>query len=1041
MTARKFKQRGITVRKCFAALVLIALPAGNVFGQAGEDCEQATLYCGDFGDLGTTLGATDDYHLGNSGDCAGGGTQFPNSGEGPDLVYAFRSENGCNVTVNLDPAFGVDMALYLLGDCLDVSGSCLRVDDAGGPGAAEEIAFTASAATTYFIIVDGFNGGSGEYKLTVTCDDPDADSDGVQDGCDNCPDLANAGQSDQDGDGVGDVCDNCPAVQNAGQEDADGDGVGDLCDACPGFDDADDLDGDGIPDECDPCPLSGEADSDGDGLCDSQDLCPNDANKVEPGLCGCGRPEEDRDGDGLPDCADACPDDARKIAPGDCGCGEEDIDADGNGVSDCLDENPVSPFGSQGAGNIPGSPLNLCGVGGVTGLMVLSATMLGISGLRRRRSNRQRQGRRIARRPGMRNLLLGLAVLPLMGGLMGADCGGGGGVGLPFSQPRWSQFQGNAPGDGALIVGTEPAARENLKWETDIGQVFFSSPVIAPDGLIIVGTYAGDLIAMSPEGGIKWQTRFYSNQQVLAPTKSKGLAQAVPVIDDPTSPPGDVSDPPVNPPTPPDPFAADRMYSMPAVADDGSVFVITSFDAGNGRLRSTLRKLDSAGNPQWSSFPPDSFSTSSPKILGNHVFLSSFTNSQLELLIFDFAGNIVARATPPRCDLPDCGDDNGGSLLGHLGEVGDSLFLDNFIVDKLFLDCALPLLNPYDQPGDCRFEFDGSTSNDLPPAPFFYPMASVAVADGDPSIVIVVNDLCMSAFEFMPGRLNLLWQTSLIAGCDLGVVRHTSPAITSEGLIVIGNEIGMVRAFGLLDGADHWTHVGNRVVGTPATVGRQIYVPTQRGVRLLDANGQRLTGTAPGAAAAGSAISADFVYSSTNLGLITRSIDLESFEVIDDTMAGAPGSSPAIGADGTIYVITIDGQLRAYGEAGGVPLIGEPSEPIALDPPDTAVDETQNDLNPPSATIVSPGDVTILSGQPITFTGSGTDPEDGSLPPSSLEWFSDIDGFLGTGTSLEVTLSGSSDCNNITHVITLRVTDSDGNVTTAEVRVRLRVVC
>ncbi len=33
MIATKIKQRGVTVRKCFAALVLIALPAGHVFGQ------------------------------------------------------------------------------------------------------------------------------------------------------------------------------------------------------------------------------------------------------------------------------------------------------------------------------------------------------------------------------------------------------------------------------------------------------------------------------------------------------------------------------------------------------------------------------------------------------------------------------------------------------------------------------------------------------------------------------------------------------------------------------------------------------------------------------------------------------------------------------------------------------------------------------------------------------------------------------------------------------------------------------------------------
>ena len=47
---------------------------------------------------------------------------------------------------------------------------------------------------------------------------PDADGDGEADGCDNCPNVANANQADADGDGVGDVCDSecagvvCPVV-------------------------------------------------------------------------------------------------------------------------------------------------------------------------------------------------------------------------------------------------------------------------------------------------------------------------------------------------------------------------------------------------------------------------------------------------------------------------------------------------------------------------------------------------------------------------------------------------------------------------------------------------------------------------------------------------------------------------------------------------------------------------------------------------------------------------------------------------------------
>jgi len=77
---------------------------------------------------------------------------------------------------------------------------------------------------------------------------PDVDGDGTPDAQDNCPQVANAGQSDGDGDGVGDACDNCPADANPGQADLDGDKVGNVCDA--------DKDGDGIPNTIDPRPAT-----------------------------------------------------------------------------------------------------------------------------------------------------------------------------------------------------------------------------------------------------------------------------------------------------------------------------------------------------------------------------------------------------------------------------------------------------------------------------------------------------------------------------------------------------------------------------------------------------------------------------------------------------------------------------------------------------------------------------------------------------------------------------------------------------------------
>ncbi len=49
--------------------------------------------------------------------------------------------------------------------------------------------------------------------------------------------------------------------------------------------------------------------------------CPSDSLKTEPGVCGCGVPDDDFDGDGAMDCVEGCPDNVERTSPmGACGC-------------------------------------------------------------------------------------------------------------------------------------------------------------------------------------------------------------------------------------------------------------------------------------------------------------------------------------------------------------------------------------------------------------------------------------------------------------------------------------------------------------------------------------------------------------------------------------------------------------------------------------------------------------------------------------------------------------------------------------------------
>jgi hypothetical protein len=66
------------------------------------------------------------------------------------------------------------------------------------------------------------------------------------------------------------------------------------------------------------------------------------------------------------------------------------------------------------------------------------------------------------------------------------------------------------------------------------------------------------------------------------------------------------------------------------------------------------------------------------------------------------------------------------------------------------------------------------------------------------------------------------------------------------------------------------------------------------------------------------------------------------------------------------------------------------------------------------------------------------------LSGSDLMWFSNRDGFLGSGTSIQVALSGPEvACNPefVFHNITLRVTDSDAHQATQQIVVSVGSPC
>ena len=164
-----------------------------------------------------------------------------------------------------------------------------------------------------------------EQAIIASSLDYDADSDGVNNDADNCPDDANPNQEDFDNDNMGDACD----------DDNDNDLVNNSDDAFP-FDvnEQSDFDGDGIGDNAD-------VDDDNDGLNDTEDAFDNDANETtdtdEDGIGN--NADADDDGDGIVDESDNCP----LVANAD----QADADNDGIGTAcdadEVEDETPAVP--------------------------------------------------------------------------------------------------------------------------------------------------------------------------------------------------------------------------------------------------------------------------------------------------------------------------------------------------------------------------------------------------------------------------------------------------------------------------------------------------------------------------------------------------------------------------------------------------------------------------------------------------------------------------------------------------------------------------
>jgi hypothetical protein len=139
----------------------------------GDTCQDATFEEGGIPYIvsGNTTGQTDRFTLtddqGMILECNGGGSQFPGTGVGPDLIYRIRTDVGCIIRIDMSPTLA-DLALYVIENCRKPVETCIGVDDSGLTGFPEAVGLVTLPGRSYFVVVDGYLGAAGAFDLTVS---------------------------------------------------------------------------------------------------------------------------------------------------------------------------------------------------------------------------------------------------------------------------------------------------------------------------------------------------------------------------------------------------------------------------------------------------------------------------------------------------------------------------------------------------------------------------------------------------------------------------------------------------------------------------------------------------------------------------------------------------------------------------------------------------------------------------------------------------------------------------------------------------------
>jgi outer membrane protein assembly factor BamB len=416
---------------------------------------------------------------------------------------------------------------------------------------------------------------------------------------------------------------------------------------------------------------------------------------------------------------------------------------------------------------------------------------------------------------------------------------------------NWMEFHGDGANRGFAPVHSEDAV--STTWVHDVGKVAFASPVIAADNTVYIGNLAGELVAVAPDNQEKWKIKLSGESTISASA---------------------------------------------AIGSDGYIYAISTGQIDDRRFQSTLFGISPSGQILTSySLPDEGFTTAAPKAWGTGRDLVVFVTYRR---VKDFSHYIVVLRAADMVEL------TRQTLYCPQDLEGEGVIEWRTLVTALTGGLVPP---------DFRFEAAG-----IPQSPLLDQDPTLAVVDSDrltPSghpVVVAANNACaLYAFEWDPASQTLgqLWRQW---DHDLHV---SSPAVSSDGQIAIGREDGHVKGYDFLNkGSVKWDfNAREPVLATPGFfLGvTDVYVPSLTHIHQLNYGSSvhsRPLAATPIRSISSPALTWDRVYVSSEAGFYTFGFDFTTTQ--RDVVAANAIASPAVGPDGSIYVVTQQGMLRKY---------------------------------------------------------------------------------------------------------------------------------